>query len=314
MKNKVVLITGAEGFVGTHLIKFLLENSNYEIYAAFYAEVNNKTEDKRVKYIRMNISDGDNVINVIADIKPDYIYHLAGISFVPASFANPYLTYDTNLIGTLNIYEAVLKLKQLSSILFVSTSEVYGVVSEKEVPIKEERALKPQNPYAVSKAAAEMLSYQYYKNYGLNIKIARPFNHIGIGQNSNFAVPAFASQIADIVKSNKSDKIKVGNLDAIRDFLNVKDVLRAYKLIIESEFNGEIFNICSGEGVKIKDILDSLINISGRKIEIEFDDARMRPSENPIIIGDYSKIRTKLGWSPKIILDETLEEIYNSYL
>jgi GDP-4-dehydro-6-deoxy-D-mannose reductase len=291
-----------------------LSESDYEIFPTYHFEHNNRIFNERINYVQLNICKKEEVNRVIAEIKPDYIYHLAGISFVPASFENPHLTYETNVLGTLNIYESIRKNKLQPSIVFVSTSEVYGLINEADLPIREERNLKPQNPYAVSKAAGELLSYQYFKNYGLDIKIARPFNHIGLGQSKNFVVPAFASQVAEIMKNNSEPVVKVGNIEAIRDFLCVEDVLKAYKKLVESKLAGEIFNICSGKGISIRQILEKLIKISGREIRIELDENRMRPSDNPIIVGSYEKIKSAISWEPEINIDKTLRKILDEHL
>lgn len=311
MKNKKVFITGGEGFVGNHLINYLLNETNYEIISTYFMESTFNEKNNRVQFVKLDIRKKEDVENLLIIQKPDYIYHLAGISFVPASFTNPLLTHETNFLGTFNLYEAIRKINLNTSILFVSTSEVYGQVDDNS--INEEKILKPQNPYSVSKASAELLSYQYYKNYGLKIKIARPFNHIGIGQSENFVIPNFAKQIADINKSDKKQIIEVGNLDAIRDFTDVKDIIRGYKYLVESDYNGEIFNLCQGKGYSIKEILDILLSFSDEKIEVKFDEKRMRPSDNPNIIGNNKKIEKALDWKPIIDIRTTLLEVYNSY-
>lgn len=309
MKNKRVLITGGEGFVGNHLIKYLLDETDYEIVSTYHIkksifEFNNS----RLKHVKVDIKNLESIKSVLSAISPNYIYHLAGISFVPATFENPLLTHETNFIGTFNLYEAIKTLNLNTSILFISTSEVYGQV-DSDI-IGEDRVLKPQNPYSVSKASAELLSYQYYKNYGLKIKIARPFNHIGLGQNENFVIPNFVKQIINIDKGLKEPIIEVGNLDAIRDFTDVKDIIRGYKLLVESNFNGETYNLCQGKGYSIKEILNILLSFSDNKIEIRFDEKRMRPSDNPRIVGNNNKINTNLGWSPEIDIVNTLKEVY----
>jgi len=311
MKNKKVLITGGEGFVGNHLINYLLSETDYEIVSTYFMESTFKDENNRVEFVKLDIRKQEDLENLLKIQKPNYIYHLAGISFVPASFANPLLTHETNFLGTFNLYESVRKLNLDASILFVSTSEVYGQVDDKI--INEEKVLKPQNPYSVSKASAELLSYQYYKNYGLKIKIVRPFNHIGLGQNESFVIPNFVKQIVDIEKGLKEPIIEVGNLDSIRDFTDVKDIIIGYRLLVESELNGEIYNLCQGQGQSIKAVLDILLSFSDKKIEIKFDEKRMRPSDNPKIIGNNKKIEKALGWKPQIDIRTTLSEVYIWY-
>ena len=305
------LITGISGFAGSYLAEFLL-NNGYEVYGTFYDKSTfsnlNGFIDK-IKLYQCDIRNYDTLKTIIGDVRPEEIYHLAAISFVPTSLKDPKLTFDTNLYGTLNLYQAVIEQKINPKILFVGSADEYGIVNEDDLPIKEEYPLRPMNPYSISKASADFLSYAYFKNYGLNIVRVRPFNHIGPRQSPDFVCSSFAKQIAEIEKGLKEPMIKVGNLEAKRDFTDVRDMVRAYWLAIQKGETGEIYNICSERTVQIKELLNKLLELSSRKVEIMKDPKRMRPSDNPILQGDCSKFRRRSGWKPEILLDKTLKDI-----
>ena len=305
------LITGISGFAGSYLAEFLL-NNGYEVYGTFYDKSTfsnlNGFIDK-IKLYQCDIRNYDTLKTIIGDVRPEEIYHLAAISFVPTSLKDPKLTFDTNLYGTLNLYQAVIEQKINPKILFVGSADEYGIVNEDDLPIKEEYPLRPMNPYSISKASADFLSYAYFKNYGLNIVRVRPFNHIGPRQSPDFVCSSFAKQIAEIEKRLKEPMIKVGNLEAKRDFTDVRDIVRAYWHAKQKGETGEIYNICSERTVQIKELLNKLLELSSKKIEVREDPKRIRPSDNPILQGDCSKFRRKSGWKPEIPLDKTLKDI-----
>ena len=304
------LITGISGFAGSYLAEFLI-NKGYEILGVFYDKSTFSNLDgfiDRITLYQCDIRNYDNLKKIIEKVQPDEIYHLAAISFVLNSLKDPKLTFDTNLYGALNLYQAIIELKFNPKILFVGSADEYGVVNENDLPIKEECPLRPMNPYSISKASADFLSYAYFKNYNLNIIRVRPFNHIGPRQSPEFVCSSFAKQIAEIEKGLKEPIIKVGNLEAKRDFTDVRDMVRAYWLAMQKGETGEVYNICSGRTVRIKELLSNLLGLSSRKIEIMKDPKRMRPSDNPILQGDFSKFRGRTGWEPEISLDETLRD------
>ena len=304
------LITGISGFAGPHLTEFLIKKG-YEVFGTFFNKStfsNLNDFMNKIKVYKCDIRNYNVLKNVIEDVKPDEIYHLAAISFVPTSLKDPKLTFDTNLYGTLNLYQAIIYLKMNPKILFVGSADEYGIVNENDLPIKEECPLNPMNPYSISKASADFLSFFYFRNYSLNIIRVRPFNHIGPRQSPEFVSSDFAKQIAEIEKGLKEPIIKVGNLEAKRDFTDVRDIVRGYWLVLNKGEPGEVYNICSERTIQIKGLVNRLLKLSLRKIEIIKDPERMRPSDNPILQGDSSKFRKRSGWKPEIPLDKTLKD------
>ena len=305
------LITGISGFAGSHLAEFLIEKG-YEVFGTFFDKStfsNLNDFVNKIKVYRCDIRNYDALKNVIEDVKPDEIYHLAAISFIPTSLKDPKLTFDTNLYGTLNLYQAVIDLEMNPMILFVGSADEYGIVNENDLSIKEECPLNPMNPYSISKTSADFLSLAYFRYYHLKIIRVRPFNHIGPRQAPDFVCSSFAKQIAEIEKGLRDSIIKVGNLEAKRDFTDVRDMVRGYWLALDKGEPGEVYNICSEKIIQIHDLLNKLLNISKKKIEIRKDMKRMRPSDNPILQGDSSKFRRRSGWKPEILLDKTLKDI-----
>jgi len=305
------LITGISGFAGSHLAEFLI-NKGYEIFGTFYDKSTfsnlNGFIDK-VRLFECDIRNYDILKKIIRKVKPDEIYHLAAISFVPTSLMNPKLTFDTNLDGTLNLYQAIIELKIGPKILFVGSADEYGLVKESDLPIRETRPLRPMNPYSISKASADFLSYFYFKNFNLKIIRVRPFNHIGPRQSPEFVCSSFAKQIVEIEKGLKEPIIKVGNLEAKRDFTDVRDMVRAYWLAIKKGEAGEVYNICSGRTISIKKLLNDLINISKKNIKVKKDKKRFRILDIPLLLGDSAKFRKKTGWKSEIIFIKTLQRI-----
>jgi len=305
------LITGISGFAGSHLAEFLIEKG-YEVFGTFldkstFSNLNGFMN--KIKVYRCDIRNYDVLKNVIEDVKPDEIYHLAAISFVPTSLKEPKLTFDTNLYGTLNLYQAVIDLEMNPMILFIGSADEYGIVNENDLPIKEECPLNPINPYSISKTSADFLSLAYFRYYHLKIIRVRPFNHIGPRQSPEFVCSDFAKQITETEKGLREPIIKVGNLEAKKDFTDVRDMVRGYWLALDKGEPGEVYNICSERAIQIKGLLNHLLELSSRKVEIMKDPKRMRPSDNPILQGDSSKFRRSSGWKPEILLDKTLKDI-----
>ncbi len=304
------LITGISGFAGSYLAEFLL-NKEYEVFGTFYDKSTFSNIDDifdKIEIFECDTRNYDNLKIIIEKVKPDEIYHLAAISFVPNSLKDPKLTFDTNLYGTLNLYQAVIEQKINPKILFVGSADEYGLVKESDLPIKETCPLHPMNPYAISKTSADFLSYFYFKNYHLEIIRVRPFNHIGPRQASDFVCSSFAKQIAEIERGLREPIIKVGNLKAKRDFTDARDMVRAYWLAVQKAEMGEVYNICSGRTAQIRELLNNLLELSSKKIEIIKDSQRIRPSDTPIFKGDFSKFRERCGWRPEIPLDKTFKD------
>ena len=258
---------------------------------------------------RIDLKDYAKVRGLLAECRPDAIYHLAAQAFVPRSFEDPWETLENNIRAQLNIINACLELEIQPRMLIVSSAEIYGAVQPDQLPLSEETAIRPTNPYSVSKVAQDMLGLQYYLSHGLPIMRARPFNHIGPGQNDRFVAPAFAKQIAAIEAGKSDAVIKVGNLEAKRDFTDVRDIARAYHLIVDAGAAGEAYNIASGLAHSIRQLLDRLLCLTDIEIEIRVDPARLRPVDVPEIRGASCKLSRDTGWRPEYAFDATLRDV-----
>ena len=302
-----VLIFGAGGFVGSYLCKEFL-NNGYKVSGTDKGE--GSALPSEVDFYKTDLMQADEVKKLIGQIQPDIIVKLAAISSVGASWNMPQTTMAINVIGALNIMEAARKSEQKPRILFVGSSEEY-VISEN--PLDENTQLNANNPYGISKVTQEQLAKLYREQYGLKIYCVRPFNHTGIGQRDTFVLPSFCKQVAEIDKSGKDGKIQVGNLKVKRDFSHVKDVVRAYRMIVESDNCNQIYNVGSGNAYSLEDMLTYIIGLSDQNIEIEVDQNRIRPTDQPVICCDRSLIGKELGWEPQYNVYDALREMYESY-
>lgn len=302
-----VLIFGAGGFVGSYLCKEFL-NNGYKVSGTDKGE--GSALPPEVDFYRTDLMQADEVKKLISQVKPDIIVNLAAISSVGASWNMPQTTMAINVIGALNIMEAARKSEQKPRILFVGSSEEY-VISEN--PLDENTQLNANNPYGISKVTQEQFAKLYREQYGLKIYCVRPFNHTGIGQRDSFVLPSFCKQVAEIDKSGKDGKIQVGNLKVKRDFSHVKDVVRAYRMIVESNNCNQIYNVGSGNAYSLEDMLTYIIGLSNQNIEIEVDQNRIRPTDQPVICCDRSLIGKELGWEPQYDVYDALKEMYECY-
>lgn len=301
-----ILITGANGFAGQHLIKSL--GNKYQIIGII--NKSNLSDSENLKYLSGNILDKGFLEDLIAKYEPEKIIHLAAIANTASQ--DPENIFKINLIGTLNLYLAIGSQKKLieynPKIIYVSSAEVYGKTPNPE-KITEENPFFPANFYGTSKVAADRLSYQMSQSSDLNITIIRPFNHTGPGQLNGFFVPDMVSQIVEIEKDPSKTELLVGNLQSVRDISDVRDIAEGYKIILETDSkSGEAFNLCSGKGIKMKELLDKLLSMAKKEIKIVEDTSRMRLSEVPITVGVNTKFRNLTGWEPKIPIDQTLED------
>lgn len=312
-QGKKALITGVTGFAGSHLTELLLKEG-VEVYGI--QRWRSKTENIRhlqdkIKIEEADLLDAHSLYTVIDKIKPDYIFHLAAQSFVQSSWASPTQTLEVNIIGSAHLFEAVRKTGLPITIQIACSSEEYGKVLSDEVPIKETNPLRPLSPYAVSKLAMDYLGYQYFQSYGLRIIRTRGFNHTGPRRGDVFAESSFAKQIAEIEKGSREPIVHVGNLEAQRDYTDVRDMVRAYYVAVQKCEPGEVYNIATGSAWKIKDVLDLLISMAKVKVEVKPDPARMRPSDVEILIGDNTKFVKQTGWKAEIPFEKTMEDLLN---
>ncbi len=305
---KKALIIGGCGFVGRYLAEHLKTNGD-QVFVTKLPHEKIKTEEYGV--YDLDILDAEKVFSLLNHIQPDAIYHLAAQSSVAQSWKNPGLTVDINIKGTLNILNSIRKLTYFPRILLVGSGEEYGRVLPEEVPIDEETLLRPGNIYAATKASQNMLGKIYTDAYGMDIIMVRAFNHIGPGQSEQFVVSDFCKQVATLERDQSLSVIRVGNLKAKRDFTDVRDVVRAYALLMESGNRGETYNVGSGKAVSIEEILKKIISISPGTIRVEVEEKRFRPIDVPIIEADIRKLQECTGWSPEIAIERTIEETLN---
>lgn len=310
MASESVLITGVSGFVGRHLADALRKRGGVRIHGTILSPDEIRTgAPAEVKLTECRLEDPVSVEAAVRQAGPSVVYHLAAQSSVPQSLADPVGTFRANVMGTLHLLEVLRGAENLRSLILVSSAEVYGNVPECALPVTEDAHLDPANPYACSKACVDLLGAQYFRTFGLPVVRIRPFNHIGPGQSKTFAASSFACQIAEIEAGITPPRMMVGNLDAKRDFTDVRDVVEAYILATEKCIPGEAYNICSEKAVSIREILDALLALTSAQVEIVPDPERMRPSDTPVTLGDCSKLQTATGWSPRFSMDGTLEDL-----
>lgn len=313
---KKILITGANGFTGSHLAEYILENRLGEVYGTIRA--NSSTSGishllDSMSLVKCDITDYFGARKTIKETMPTHIFHLAAQAYVPDSWKSPFETMQTNILGTLNILEAVREIDAGIKVHVASTSEIYGQVNENELPIKETNPLRPLSPYGVSKAASDLLAYQYSQSYGLKIVRTRAFNYTGRRSGIVFATSDWARQIVEIEKGLREPEIMVGRLDSRRDISDVRDVVRGYWLALEKGEPGEVYNICSGKTFSMKEVLDMMLGLSTvkakMKIKVKTDPSRLRPSDIDVLYGDFTKFRARTGWEPRYSLKDTLSDL-----
>lgn len=308
-----VLITGITGFAGSHLAEYILARQpGVEVcgLVRWRSRMDNIVAIRdKVKLCEGDIKDIVSLQKCLVEFRPDYVFHLAAQSFVPSSWRLPAETFAINAIGQVNLFEALLGLKLDPKIQVAGSSEEYGHVNSDEVPMKETNPLRPLSPYAVSKVAQDLLGYQYFQSYGLRVVRTRGFNHTGPRRGEVFVTSTFAKQIVEVEKKKREPVIYVGNLEAKRDFTDVRDMVRAYWLAADKGEAGEVYNIGSGKTMAMKDMLDILLSLSKAKVKVQVDPARLRPSDVPILYSDCRKFVSLTKWKPRIPLEKTFKDL-----
>ncbi len=306
------LITGISGFVGSHLAEYLLEHTGWQVAGTVFGPYNNIADlCGTLELYPAELSRLDVMTFILEQAQPDAIFHLAAQPLVSASRRDPWGTIETNVRMQLNVLEAVARVKPECRILVVGSSEEYGLLSPEDLPIDEDTPLRPLSAYALSKVAQDLLGLQYWLTHKLHVVRVRPFNHIGPRQRIGFVASDFASQIAAVELGLQPPVIAVGNLEARRDFSDVRDVVRAYHLLITQGEAGEVYNVGSGQSHPIHQVLDTLLSMTDTEIEVRQDPQRMRPSEVPEVVCDATRIRQRTGWEPTISFEQSLEDILN---
>jgi GDP-4-dehydro-6-deoxy-D-mannose reductase len=303
-----ILITGATGFAGSHLVDRLLQ-AGHEVFALHHRQT---THQALIQHERLHSVDGDlldraSLQTAVAAAQPDVIYHLAGQAYPARSWEMPAQTIAVNTGGTANLLQAAVNWGR-PRVVVVTSAEIYGQIDPDQLPLTEQTAAEPRHPYGISKLAAGLLVNLYWQRYELPVIEARPFNHIGPRQALGFVVPDFASQLAAIKLGRQPPTMSVGNLEAQRDFTDVRDVVRAYTLLAEKGQPGRAYLICSGQPVSIHYLLTTLADLAGVAIDISYDPARMRPSDIPCLYGSYARLQQDTGWQPQIHLRQSLAD------
>lgn len=290
-----VLVTGSDGFVGTWLMRHLGERG----------------DDPVALDAAVDVTDAAALTRAVVTAEPDAIIHLAGLASVAATWKDPLAAFAVNATGTLHLTQAALACAPHPRVLLISSSEVYGVVKAGDLPLGEDRPVQPVSPYALSKAAAELVGRQAWLGHGLEVVIARPFNHTGPGQAPGFVVPSMARQVAEAVRTG-AGSLLVGDVSVRRDLTDVRDIVRAYRLLIEHGAAGETYNVCRGESTEIAEVARRLLAIAGVDLPLEVDPGRLRPVDLPDLRGDPGRLHQVTGWVPEISLDATLTDVLAS--
>lgn len=304
-----ILVTGADGFVGCHLVDYLLQDVKAEVMGLGLRPAASGTPWMQGDYRVCDVRDGGLLRRLVLEFKPGYVFHLAAQSSVKQSWEQWELTYDIALRGQRNLLEVLREAGGEARVHVACSSEEYGKVAEKELPLREEHPLRPATPYAFSKVIQDYLAVFYFEAYGLKTIRTRAFNQTGPGQAPDFVVSDFARQIALIEAGLSEPVIRVGNLEARRDFSDVRDLVAAYWHLLEQGVPGEVYNVCSGRALSVREILDMLLALAKHPVEVQQDPSRMRPLDVPVLVGDGARMRAVTGWEPAIPIEQTLADV-----
>ncbi len=307
-------VTGLDGFAGQWLGRELMQAGD-EVAGGSRSEAPqyallDASEAQAMKWYAFDLLDVDRIERALREWRPDHVYHLAAQAFVGDALRDPTATFRINAIGTAAILEAARRAVPDARVLYVGSADAYGPVEPSALPLLETMQLRPANPYAASKACGETIAVQYAHASMLDVVATRSFNHTGPSQRPAFAVSGFAKQIAEIASGRARPPMRVGNLDARRDYTDVRDVVRAYRLLMSAGESGVVYNVCRGESVSMRSLVDDLISIAGSDVPVVVDPSRLRPSDTADIVGDNARLRSATGWQPKIALATTLRDVY----
>jgi GDP-4-dehydro-6-deoxy-D-mannose reductase len=306
-----ILITGIYGFAGSHIANYLCQQGHQIAGFCLESDIDRTAIPESIEIFTGDLRQPDRLSEVVAAFDPDRVIHLAAVSSVKFSFDNPAETFAINITGTQNLLQAIARQKKPAQTLLVSSSEIYGQLGPNDVPVSETALLAPVNPYGVSKAAVDLMGYQYFKSFGIPVYRIRAFSHTGPRQSTQAVLSDWAKQTALIDLDKAPAVIKVGNLNVIRDYSDVEDVVRAYESIFDKGRPGEAYNVCSGIGHQLDILLEIIIGFSSKKIAIKIDPNRFRPVDIPILIGSPQKIMADTGWEPRLDIRSTLKKVYN---
>jgi len=305
-----VLVTGAAGFVGVHFAHFMLkERPEEQLFGVVRPGAPRNRVPQGVKIVDVDLERPQDVVALLDRVRPDRVVHLAAQSSPVASWEDPAGTLRTNVLCLLNLLEAIRRLKISPRVLVVGSAEEYGMVDPEDLPLDETAPLRPTTPYAVSKVAQGFLALQYSLSLGMGIIRTRTFHHTGPGRGASFAESAFARQIVDVERGTRAPVLDVGNLEAVRDFSDARDVVRAYWALLEHGVPGDVYNVCSGRGIAIRGVLERLIALSGVSVEVRLDTSRLRKADVPVLIGSPAKLRAATLWEPRLSLDQSLRDL-----
>lgn len=303
------LVTGATGFAGKHLVQLLLKRG-YTVWGTYLVGQPAEENAARLRLLRCDIRNKSRVRSIVQKVRPHRVYHLAAFSSVRESVQNFRAAFDTNFWGTFNLLEAIRQAAPTARVLIVGSGQCYGPQKRTDPPVTESHPLSPQDPYSLSKAAADMLAYYYYKHFGLHVVRARPFNHTGPGQSPHFVCPDFARQIAAINLNLSPPILHVGELRVWRDFSDMRDVVLAYQMLLEKGKPGEAYNVASGQSRSLQRIVQSLSSFSAKPIQLIVDPDRLRAGQVRVLCGSSRKLRRATGWRPQFTLPATLKDLY----